>query len=436
MEVRYYEGRSISEALLKAKIDLGPDAIVLHTKKTKRGGFLGFFGQEVVEIIATTDKRHQFYKQKNEEADFERSKREILNLSRRLRKGEFKARGHEAILANYELKMKEMEKEILSIKKEIVQIQAGGFKDCALPYGRVNVGIPSHLKEVFEIFSYNELDCEIIEELIKKLKAMPEISNFEKEAEKLISELVCYSGGINFNAKGKRLKIVALVGPTGVGKTTTMAKLSANYGLKEEKKVGFITLDTYRIAACEQLERFAEIMSAPVETIFTKEEFVKAIKTYEQKGMDLILIDTAGRNQKDTREIRAIKKFLCQRGIKVDVHLVVSATTKYKDMLDIVEKFDILSPSNIIFTKIDETNSFGPIVNLIQKTGKQISYVTNGQNVPDDIILPDKNFIGKKLMKNLPRELILKRKKRRITKSIAKVQQKGVQGDLFMDNNH
>ncbi|TDF98211.1 flagellar biosynthesis protein FlhF [Paenibacillus piri] len=177
-------------------------------------------------------------------------------------------------------------------------------------------------------------------------------------------------------------RVVHFVGPTGVGKTTTIAKLAAEQVLKYNRKVGFITSDTYRIAAVEQLKTYATILNVPLEVVFSPQDLSKA---YEQlKDRDLIFMDTAGRNYRNEMYVSELNALLNSQG-KSETFLVMSLTTKYKDMKAITENFSKFKLDKVLFTKMDETESLGPIVNLVHDFKLQLSYVTNGQSVPDDI---------------------------------------------------
>lgn len=193
--------------------------------------------------------------------------------------------------------------------------------------------------------------------------------------------------------------VVALVGPTGVGKTTTLAKLAAHAKLHHGADVALITLDTYRIAAVEQLKTYAKIMEIPVQVALNLNELRGAIKFHGDK--DLILIDTAGHSQKDQASMATLQEFLKNQE-DIDVHLVLSATTKSTDLTDIVNKFEPLGPEHLIFTKLDETSAYGPLFNQIIRTRKPVSYLTVGQSVPEDFLNATRDilaslFVGKPL---------------------------------------
>jgi flagellar biosynthesis protein FlhF len=182
--------------------------------------------------------------------------------------------------------------------------------------------------------------------------------------------------------KKKLAHVAVLVGPTGVGKTTTIAKLAGRLALMEKKKIGLITIDTYRIGAVEQLRTYADIMNIPFKVVFTIKDMEKA--TEDMKNCDTILIDTTGRNSKNKMQISELRAFIDK--VKTDnIHLVISCTTKDRDVDAIVNGYKQLNYNNIIITKLDETCTYGSILNILQSAKKPISFVTTGQNVPEDI---------------------------------------------------
>ncbi len=180
----------------------------------------------------------------------------------------------------------------------------------------------------------------------------------------------------------KKPVIVSFIGPTGVGKTTTIAKLASNFTIYDKLKVALITIDTYRIAAVDQLKTFADIINIPLAIVYSPDEF--AFSIHEHENYDVLFIDTAGRSQRNKKHMKELLSFF--KMVKPDeIHLVLSMTTKTEVMLDIIENFEIASPDKLVFTKLDETTKFGGILDVLISSGKPISYLTNGQNVPDDI---------------------------------------------------
>jgi flagellar biosynthesis protein FlhF len=192
-------------------------------------------------------------------------------------------------------------------------------------------------------------------------------------------------------------KIISFIGPTGVGKTTTLAKLAAKYALVENKKVVLVSADTYRIAAEAQLKKYGEIMGIPVEIVLTPADFKKVINKHMDK--DIIFFDTAGRSPRNKKQLMELKEFM-EVYSPMETHLVVSAVTKYYDALSIINNFGMVPIHRILFTKLDETKNYGMLLNLsVGSGGIPVSYLTVGQTVPDDIEVADSGVMARLILK-------------------------------------
>lgn len=183
----------------------------------------------------------------------------------------------------------------------------------------------------------------------------------------------------------KKPKIVFFIGPTGVGKTTTIAKIASKYKVNEKKKIALLTTDTYRIAAAEQLRTYANILDTPFRVIYTTDEMLKAVKDF--MSFDYIFVDTAGHSHQNEKQRENMSSFLTclKEDVEREIYLVLSATTKYTDLLNIADAYSQFTNYRLIFTKLDETSSLGNLLNLRLYTGADLSYVTCGQDVPNDI---------------------------------------------------
>lgn len=211
-----------------------------------------------------------------------------------------------------------------------------------------------------------------------------------------LSEHLRFADGIKLNRHGVRL--VALLGTTGVGKTTTLAKIAAKFVLEHGVNAALITADTYRISAVDQLKTYSDILGLPLEIVYTPEELKAAIEKHKHK--ELILIDTAGRSQQNIQQMRELEEFL-RVNTRIEKHLVISATTKLTDAQEIISKFSAVNPEKIIVTKIDETGSLGMIINLMRNKKLSLSYITTGQSVPDDIELATADIFTDLILKKV-----------------------------------
>ena len=246
--------------------------------------------------------------------------------------------------------------------------------------------IPSELFHLYTELIDAEVEDDLARELIFRLKhnvTSEQLNDHDAVKALLVgmvqSEIRC--GQPISPVEGKR-KVVALVGATGVGKTTTIAKLAANFRLRDGIKMGLVTVDTYRIAAVEQLRTYAEIIDLPMKVVTNPLEMRRALD--ELVGLDLVLIDTAGRSPRDDLQIQELKRLLAEANVD-EVHLVLSMTSSMRTLEATAEKFSSAKTTSLIATKLDEAASMGTLLSLARKISLPISYLTTGQDVPDDI---------------------------------------------------
>jgi len=367
MKIRRYMASNMQEALLKVKMDLGNDAVILNTRKVKRPGLLNFLKPPLVEILASLE----------EEED--ESKKIVVEDPK---------------VAALENKVKSMENMLEKIYNQMSEKSNNDTSESTIKGSKIYDVILENMRK-------NDVEEETINVILTKLReqGLDESSNvnevftmFRKEIIRTLKQ----PSSITLDGM-KRPKVVMFLGPTGVGKTTTLAKIAANFMIREKKSVGLITADTYRIAAVEQLKTYSEIMGAPVNVIYSPNEMQDAINKYSDK--DLVLIDTPGKSHKNKKHFDEIKE-LFNQSKPDEVYLLISAGTKMKDCKEILKAYSFINDYKLIFTKIDETESLGIVLNVMNMTGKRLSYFTTGQSVPDDIETINVDQLSKRLLGN------------------------------------
>lgn len=293
----------------------------------------------------------------------------------------------------------DFEKEFAELKSTITRLISEKEK---LKEGRCSEENPV-LERCNEILRENDFDNDTCENVMRELKNsvssvdLKDEVKIEKSLKELLKSRIVTTGPLK---NGNKKKIVMFVGPTGVGKTTTMAKLGAIHSLREGQRVVFITIDNYRIAATEQLKKYAEIMQIPTYAINDQKEFKTVIA---REKADIILIDTSGRSHRNEMKISEIKSFADLIEYDFEKILCVSANTKKRDLEDIFQSFDVVSYDSVVITKVDETSTIGNVVDVADKYNKPISYFTNGQEVPNDIEVADSDKIVDMMMGNVNR---------------------------------
>ncbi|OIJ17852.1 flagellar biosynthesis protein FlhF [Anaerobacillus alkalidiazotrophicus] len=374
MKVKKFVANSMAEAMKKIRLELGSDAVILNSKEIETGGFFGFFTKKNIEVIAAVDTAPQVGKTlpKRNTRSHNTSPKNLIKSKNNEKKHEsLHSPSHkEESLAN---EVKELKNIVNGISSSIVT----HFDDYPEPIRNIN-------QLLIDQDVVPNLRIEVMKKLLKKWYVLDqdnyskdEVINWTKE---ILTETVEWKemGGFTFNKK-----YLNLVGPTGVGKTTTIAKIAAYCVLKHHKRVAFITTDTFRIAAIEQLKTYAKILNVPIEVAYTVEDFKNAKE--KLSDYDVVLVDSAGRNYLNELYINELKKVI-DFDEEMENYLVLSLTSKYRDMVTIFEQFSKININKIVFTKKDETFSRGAMINLIHENNVGVSYITNGQSVPDDIV--------------------------------------------------
>ena len=356
MKIKKISAPTMAEAMQIVKQEMGEDAVILNSKTVESGGVFGLFKRKLVEVIAALDEP----KVKEGSIHTDHIEKQALNeLSTYWRDSD--APKVDDVKRS---RMVQTAKPIISEPKKEQWITK---------------------KELSDQLMNQELDEPLIEKILKNYEHVS-IENKEDVYDLLSFNLKNIFRDIDFGGISFTKKFVNVLGPTGVGKTTTLAKLAAKCVLDEEKKVAFITTDTYRIAAIEQLKTYAQILSVPLEVCYNAQDFIAAKNKISD--YDVVFIDSAGRNFLDQENVLNLTKII-NYDDDVEVFLVFALTGKYLDMKKIYKQFSKLPIYRFIFTKIDETHSYGAMFNLMDEFKVGTAYITNGQNVPDDFVDAD-----------------------------------------------
>lgn len=385
MQVKRYEVSSINEALTKIKEDMGPDAIILSAKKINN------MSASVIEVMAARDEKVRM-PQKNIISSIPLENNHLTGNS----EDSYKLLRGEISELKEIIKSAQKEKSLARELEELKETMDKFFDIMGTRKRKNNQDINSRIYYQLLACGFSRASAFGILEAISPQISIQEQLN-EEAAFKIVEEYVVKSMPVRNKSKEEK-RIKAYVGSTGVGKTTTLAKLAARYSLMRKKSVGMITIDTFRIAAIEQLKTYAKIMGIRMEVVSTKESFQKSIQLLSDK--DIILIDTPGRSCIDDGCLNIMDDLLRSRNI--ETNLLISTTASEDNLLDTVAKYSLFNYDNLILTKIDEARRFGILYDVINKARKPVSFLTCGQNVPQDIeeVTPQKmaNLIMSKVV--------------------------------------
>ncbi len=378
MAVKRYKAKSIQEAINRIKEDFGPDAMILSTRRLSKSA-RNPYEKEYFEVTAALRKASG----KSDTHDITDSSDGVTAL----RSSTPRAAASEG-MHGFEKNRRTLNAELFSIKEMLFLMdQSGGLPDFLHQYPEslniyaklVKVGISQRRAQTFIGRALNSPGSSGLntEEIIKKVY---------REIGSAIS--VCDP----FSPNNGKKRLAAFIGPTGVGKTTTIAKLAAVLSLKRGKQVGIISVDSYRIGAVDQLRTYASIMGLPCLSAFAPKDLKKAIETLQNK--DVVLIDTAGQSHLDKDRMKELSRFM-KGNLSISSHLVLSATIEQRDMKEAADNFAAIKPESYVFTKLDETRRRGAIIDQVSDLKMPISFIANGQRVPEDIFPARKRNILK-----------------------------------------
>ena len=410
MIIKKFQGKTEEEATQLAKKELGNSVVIMNVKSVKKKGLFAFFKKPVVEITAALEdepdkpasvyrrpaqpstspkredavsgERQESFRDQIEAAAYDKPRTKGINdgmVSPAIHDPEISVRSsHNDSSQSLEEKLESLhlliEQQML---KETGEMLFDSDSDEQIAF----------FKLIYNTLIDNEVDEKYANEIIDELEKIRKPgAGIDIYLANIYQKMILQFGQPStITPAHEGSKLIFFIGPTGVGKTTTIAKIASKLNFEDKKKVALITTDTYRIAAAEQLRTYANIMDAPFRIIYTEDEVKGALEEFRE--YDYILVDTAGHSHHNEAQKSSMKEFIhCVDGvIEKEVYLVLSATTKYRDLLSIADAYSEMTDYKLIFTKLDETTTLGNLFNLRKHTGAQMSYITCGQNVPDDI---------------------------------------------------
>jgi flagellar biosynthesis protein FlhF len=384
MIIKKFQGNTKEDALESARKELGDGLVEMNVKTVKSKGVLGWFKRNLVEVTVAKEEESERYERmealKPEPKTAEQPRpKEVVVIPETPKVLEEKLDNLQSLIEN------QISMQISSTQSVAPQVNENpkeGEPDSEEEKTRINF-----LKLLYTKMTDNEIDeiyaHDIIEEIDKNCK--PDVTMDYMLSEIYQRMILKLGKPYTLNKEGKGPTVVFFVGPTGVGKTTTIAKIASLYRIEKQKKVALLTADTYRIAAAEQLRTYANILEVPFRVVYTADEITAAIENF--KDYDYILVDTTGHSPNNESQFENMGDLInsVNTSAQKEVFLVLSASTKYRDLKSIADTYKGIADYKLIFTKLDETSTLGNIYNIKLYTGASLSYVTFGQNVPDDI---------------------------------------------------
>jgi len=404
MTERTYQADTMANVLGDVKHDLGRDAVILKTRSFRKGGLLGLIGGksmwEITACAASELPRDDEGGQYVPQIPLERSGEPLPEEPEPKAPPAVRPHAAEALAqlaaaspggGNATVRLAG---EVSDLKQMVsILLHQGGHSDS--PAGRP-------LGQLYANLVAQDVEPSIAKELIDNLRM--DLTGRQQCDEALVRAELCNRIADRIvtvdpleqlGNNSRQCRVIALIGPTGVGKTTTIAKLAANFKLRQGMRVGMITIDTYRVAAVDQLQTYAEIVEVPLRTVLSPSELRQGV--YALRGMDVVLIDTTGRSQNDLLRLSQLRSFLDAADAD-EIHIVISAASNPRCIQGILDRFSPLGANRLLVTKLDEASTYGSILSMARADVGPMAYVTSGQEVPDDIAPADAEDLAWKIM--------------------------------------
>lgn len=408
MVIKKFTGRTENEAVELAKKELGNGIVIMNVRIVKKKGISGWLGAKLIEVTVALEEEGDTLKSAHRETMTKTSSESVKSgeagrmthntvnvMSESSQNIEKKLDSLQTLLVD-RFKQQEEKQEQLN-REEATEEENGKEKESAEETGEQE----KFIRLLYNTMLENEVDEKYANQIIDDVEKIKKPNlPFDYILANVYQKMVLKFGraeGIAPAEKGPR--VLLFIGPTGVGKTTTIAKIASHYCMEEKKKVALLTADTYRIAAAEQLRTYANILEVPFRVLYSAEEFNSAIDDFSD--YDYIFVDTTGHSHRNAELMDKMKELFeaVKKYGECQIFLVLSATTKYRDLLKIASNYREITEYQLIFTKLDETATLGNLLNLRLYTDAPIAYVTCGQNVPDDIELFNPQKTVKQLLK-------------------------------------
>lgn len=389
MIIKKFTAKTEKEAIENAKQELGEGVVVMNVREVKAKGFLAFLKPHMTEVTVALEEESEKYSAAVSAINNVIASSQTPVTPPPVTQPQPAPQPVEETVRKDSSVIEEKLDSLQSLLEQQLQKPDENKEDKSVKEGdkEEETEIDKFMKLLHNTMLENEVDETYAGDIIHEIEQINKPNMpFDYALANIYQKMILKFGMPSCITPAQSgIKMVFFIGPTGVGKTTTIAKIASIFRVDQKKKVALLTADTYRIAAAEQLRTYANILEVPFRIIYTVEEIDRAIEDF--KDYDYILIDTAGHSHQNQTQKESMSTLIHSVDDKIEkeVYLVLSATTKYRDLISIADSYKEMTDYKLIFTKLDETTTLGNLLNLRLYTGAELSYVTYGQNVPDDI---------------------------------------------------